>query len=211
MSSGKFIVVEGIDGSGKTTVSRAVTERLILEGHDAVLTREPGGTKLAEDIRILSKDNRVRNTPFMALSIMYTARISHMLDLIIPLLNKGTTIICDRFSSSTFAYQTLEFSLLELIEQEFWKSIPESRKPDLEIYLNVDLKTAMSRLDESRAYTDKYEKQLDIVKARYKIRYLDESPSKISWPVSVLDATKDFEIVVDTVYRQVLGVINNEY
>jgi dTMP kinase len=106
---GRFIAFEGPDGAGKTTQARSLAEALRADGHDVVLTREPGGTELAEAIRALVLSHAVNGQPPMsaaAEALLFTAaRADHVDRLIRPALAAGQVVICDRFTGSTMAYQ----------------------------------------------------------------------------------------------------------
>ncbi|WP_338983533.1 dTMP kinase [Spiroplasma endosymbiont of Othius punctulatus] len=101
-----FFTLEGIDGSGKTTASKIVVERLKKEGHDIILTREPGGDHIAEQLRkfILSTDNSdIR--PWTETMLYIAARKQHVDTMISPAIKSGKIVICDRFMDSTTSYQ----------------------------------------------------------------------------------------------------------
>lgn len=104
--TGRFITFEGPEGSGKTSVIKAVRDFLVKEGYDILTTREPGGSKIAEEIRdiILNKDNTEMDAATEAL--LYAAsRSQHYHEIVAPALAKGTIILCDRFIDSSLAYQ----------------------------------------------------------------------------------------------------------
>ena len=106
MKQGVFITFEGNDGSGKTTVCKAVQEELIKMGYDCIYTREPGGSKIAESIRNILLD--VNNTEMddRTEALLYAAsRRQHLKEIIEPALNSGINVICDRFIDSSLAYQ----------------------------------------------------------------------------------------------------------
>jgi dTMP kinase len=106
MSSGRFITLEGGEGSGKSTQGRLLAEVLRAEGHQVVLTREPGGTPGAEAIRgLLVTGDPDRWTPWSDALLMTAARVDHVARVIRPALDRGATVICDRFIDSTRAYQ----------------------------------------------------------------------------------------------------------
>lgn len=99
-----FIVFEGVDGAGKSTQARALLRRLRRRGYPAILTHEPGGTPLGESLRQLLKTRR-GITPESELFLFAAARVQLVKEVIRPGLQNGTTVICDRFSASTVAYQ----------------------------------------------------------------------------------------------------------
>jgi dTMP kinase len=100
---GRFITFEGIDGAGKSSHIEAVAQRLRSAGQTVQVSREPGGTVLAERLR-----HEVLNTPMDALTevlLIFAARRDHIANCIEPALSRGDTVLCDRFTDSTFAYQ----------------------------------------------------------------------------------------------------------
>lgn len=104
--TGKFITFEGPEGSGKTSVIKAVRDFLVAEGYDILTTREPGGSKIAEDIRtiILNKNNTEMNAYTEAL-LFAASRSQHFTEIVVPALEAGKIILCDRFIDSSLAYQ----------------------------------------------------------------------------------------------------------
>lgn len=106
MAGGRFITLEGGEGSGKSTQCRLLAERLRAQGHDVVLTREPGGTPGAEAIRsLLVTGDADRWTPWSEALLMTAARVDHVARTIRPALARGAIVICDRYIDSTRAYQ----------------------------------------------------------------------------------------------------------
>ena len=106
MSKGRFITLEGGEGSGKSTQGRLLAEALRADGHEVLLTREPGGTPGAEAIRgLLVTGDPDRWTPWSDALLMTAARVDHVARVIRPALERGATVICDRFIDSTRAYQ----------------------------------------------------------------------------------------------------------
>ena len=106
MSRGRFITLEGIDGSGKSTQARLLAEHLKLQGNDVVLTREPGGSPGAEEIRrLLVEGDPDRWLPETEILLFTAARRDHLDRTILPALERGATVVCDRFADSTRVYQ----------------------------------------------------------------------------------------------------------
>ncbi len=106
--SGRFITLEGGEGVGKSTLAAALKAQLEARGRVVVLTREPGGTRRAEQLRdvILRQPPEAPWTPLAETLLFYAARTEHLKDLIRPALARGAWVICDRFSDSTRAYQS---------------------------------------------------------------------------------------------------------
>ena len=101
-----FITFEGPDGSGKTTVSNMVYDRLVKEGYDVILTREPGGIEIAEQIRNVVLDPKNTAMDPKTEALLYAAsRMQHLSERVLPALEEGKVVICDRFLDSSLAYQ----------------------------------------------------------------------------------------------------------
>lgn len=144
---GLFITFEGPEGSGKTSVANAVTAELIKNGVDVVLTREPGGTPLAEQIRaiILSQDDELLDARAEAL-LFAASRRQHLVNKIWPALEKGQTVICDRFIDSSLAYQGEGRGLgvdQVLAINEF---ATEKRMPDLTLLFDIRPEVGLARI-----------------------------------------------------------------
>ncbi len=103
---GAFISLEGVDGSGKSTQARALAEALTSEGHEVVLTREPGGSPVAERVRAILLDPAAAGMAWATEVLLYLAsRAEHVAAVIRPALERGAVVVCDRFLDSTLAYQ----------------------------------------------------------------------------------------------------------
>lgn len=151
---GRFITLEGIDGAGKSSHLQAITAWLGERGLPVLLTREPGGTPLAESLRDL-----VLHRPMDALTealIVFAARRDHLIRVIEPALALGTTVLCDRFTDATFAYQGggRGFDLAVLADLERW--VQGSRQPDLTLWFDVEPAVAAARRAAVRA-PDRFE------------------------------------------------------
>lgn len=154
--SGLFITFEGIDGAGKSTHIQAVANRLQDAGRDVVMTREPGGTPLAETLREL-----VLHRPMDALTealLIFAARRDHLQQVIEPALQRGAVVLCDRFTDATFAYQGAGrgFDLGVLARLEQW--VQQGRQPDLTLWFDLAPEVAAQRLAGARV-PDRFEQQ----------------------------------------------------
>lgn len=153
---GKFITFEGIDGAGKSTQIAWFAERLTATGHRLVVTREPGGTALGEQLRdILLHQPMHLETEAL---LMFAGRREHLAQVIEPALARGDWVISDRFTDATFAYQGggRGLSLAKLDALEKW--VHPDLQPDLTLLFDVSAETARGRLAASRA-PDKFEQQ----------------------------------------------------
>lgn len=154
--SGRFITFEGIDGAGKSTHIEALAQRLRGHGHEVVCTREPGGTDLAERLREL-----VLHRPMDALTealLVFAARRDHVQQVIQPALARSATVVCDRFTDATFAYQGSGrgFDLAVLGHLEAW--VHGELQPALTLWLDLPAEVAARRRAEARA-ADRFESE----------------------------------------------------
>jgi len=173
MSTGLFISFEGIDGAGKSTHIDALAAALRAAGRTVVLTREPGGTPLAEKLRALAL-----NDPMDALTealLMFAARRDHLLQVIEPALARGDAVLCDRFTDATFAYQGAGrgFDAEVLATLEHWVQRTDAaalRQPHLTVWFDLDPAVAAQRLAGTRV-PDKFESQPQAFFARVAAGY----------------------------------------
>lgn len=154
MTLARFITFEGIDGAGKSTHIAVVAQRLRQRGDEVVVTREPGGTELAEALREL-----VLKRPMDSLTeslLVFAARRDHLQRVIEPALAAGQTVLCDRFTDATFAYQGggrgFDLGVLRTLEQ--W--VQAGRQPDLTLWFDVPAALAAERRAQARA-ADRFE------------------------------------------------------
>ena len=154
-----FISFEGTEGVGKTTLIRKLFEHFQAHGQEVVLTREPGGTPLAEQIRslLLSVNHDEKMSNNTELLLMYAARAQHLQQVILPALAQGKMVLCDRFTDSSFAYQCagrgLSRDKLELLNQNF-----VVKMPDITFWLDAPIETGMLRARE-RGALDRFEQE----------------------------------------------------
>jgi dTMP kinase len=150
--AGTFITFEGGEGAGKSTQIERLRRYLTAEGHEVVVTREPGGSPRAEEIRsfILSGKAKERG-PLLEAVLFAAARLDHLDATIRPALSAGKIVLCDRFADSTRAYQGasggMDPSLIETIERV---TVDETR-PDLTFILDLPAETGLARADKRRA------------------------------------------------------------
>ena len=199
MTPARFISFEGIDGAGKSTHIDAVAERLRAAGGTVLCTREPGGTALAEQLREL-----VLHSPMDALTealLVFAARRDHIQQVIAPALARGETVLCDRFTDATFAYQGggRGFDLGVLAQLEQW--VHGQLQPDLTIWFDLPATLAAQRRAAARA-PDRFEQQdadfFDRVRAGYAAR-AQAAPRRIVRIDAALDR--------DSVWRQIVAAL----
>ena len=143
--SGKFITLEGIDGSGKTTQGFFLKNKLEEFGKDVLFTREPGGVKGAEEIRnLLVQGEKDRWSNITEILLFFASRRHHLEKVLLPAINKGKVVICDRFTDSTIIYQGRENIHLKKIIIELNKSVI-GIVPDLTLIIDIDPTKSLSR------------------------------------------------------------------
>ena len=152
---GKFIVIEGIDGCGKTTQIEAIYNWLPSSGimgkkSKIIKTREPGGTKFGEKIREILLDNNKNNSPAdLTELLLYAAdRAEHISKIISPELNKNNWVICDRFAGSTLAYQGYGRNLDKTIIKQLELIVCQAEEPDITFLLDISPEESISRRED---------------------------------------------------------------
>lgn len=161
MGSGLFISFEGIDGAGKSTHIEALAQAFRAQGREVVLTREPGGTPLAEKLRNLALNEAM--DPLTEALLMFAARREHLLQVIEPALARGQVVLCDRFTDATFAYQGggrgFDWEVLAQLERWVQRTPASSlREPQLTLLFELAPEVAAQRLAGARV-PDKFEAQ----------------------------------------------------
>lgn len=198
-----FISFEGTEGVGKTTLIRKIYEHLEQQGQQVVLTREPGGTPMAEQIRslLLSVNHEESMSNDTELLLMYAARAQHLQQVIVPALTEQKTVLCDRFTDASFAYQCagrgLSQSKLQLLNENF-----VSHMPDITFWLDAPIETGMSRARE-RGALDRFEQEKVTFFEKVRVGYQhlwEQYPER----VKRLDATQSPE----QVFTQALQYLN---
>jgi dTMP kinase len=144
-NKGFFITIEGGEGSGKTTQSKLLKEYLEQLGWNVLLTREPGGTVLAEAIREILLNPASRFVPLSELFLYEAARVQHMEEFILPALKAGKVVICDRFIDATVAYQgygrKLDLKFIDSLNKKSTFGV----MPKLTIYLDIEPKAGLNK------------------------------------------------------------------
>ncbi|ROL85917.1 dTMP kinase [Pseudomonas chlororaphis] len=155
--TGLFITLEGPEGAGKSTNREYLAERLRAAGIEVLLTREPGGTPLAERIRevLLTPGDEVMN-PDTELLLVFAARAQHLAEVIRPALARGAVVLCDRFTDSTYAYQGggrgLSVERIATLEQ----FVQGELRPDLTLVFDLPVEVGLARAS-ARGRLDRFE------------------------------------------------------
>ena len=188
---GKFITLEGIEGSGKST--NLVTIKSILDQYkiDYVLTREPGGGPLGPHLRKLLLDKDQSISPSVEMLLMMADRRDHVDNLIIPNLDKGIWVISDRYLDSTIAYQgggrQLDIDLITSLSASL--KLPT---PDLTLLFDLPVDVALERAKE-RSELDRFEREPKDFHSRIRESYLELAST--NHRIKTIDSSKDFESV----------------
>lgn len=199
---GLFITFEGPDGSGKTTISKRVQEALIEKGYDAIYTREPGGIDIAEQIRnvILDPNNTAMDSKTEAL--LYAAsRRQHLVEKVLPALEKGQIIICDRFIDSSLAYQGYARHIGIEKVYDINQFAIEGHFPDLTVFLNLDYEKGLERL-EDRAFKDRLDLENKNFHKEVSLGY-QKVMEKYQYRMNIVDASQP----VDQVFEDALQIV----
>ncbi len=144
--AGKFITFEGLDGCGKTTQIKKLSASLRAQGHDVVITREPGGTAVGEKVRAVLLDSRTaRLAPMAELALMFASRTQQIQEVILPAVRAGKFVLCDRFTDSSEAYQGGGRQLGSKPVLALHEILCGGLQPDLTILLVSDVKATVVR------------------------------------------------------------------
>ena len=193
-----FITVEGIEGAGKSSNIAFAENLLRSHGHDVLLTREPGGTPLGEELRELLLGHRHDGMHDLTeLLLMFAARAEHLHGKILPALEAGKWVICDRFTDATYAYQgggrQLDTSAIATLEN----LVQENRRPDPTLLLDLPVETGLARAAK-RSEPDRVERQKLEFCQRVREAYLQiahQQPER----VKVIDASLELDLVQEQI------------
>jgi dTMP kinase len=202
--SGKFITFEGGEGSGKSTQCWGLAERLEKSGHSVVLTREPGGSPGAEDIRnLLVSGEPDKWSPTAETLLFYAARDDHLDKIIRPSLIAGKWVVCDRFTDSTRAYQGAHDNSLEKLLEVLELSVVAETRPTLTFLLDLDpemgLKRARARGGTS-ADEDRFERKNLGFHTQLREAFLDIAKTDTD-RVVILDGAKSSSVLEMEIWR----------
>ena len=161
ITKGRLITLEGIEGAGKSSHMQFIAEKLQQTGKEVLLTREPGGTHLGEGIReLLLKKNEEAMFEETELLLMFAARAQHVQQVILPAINEGNVVICDRFTDSSYAYQGggrgISTEKIRQLETWLFSGGLSGFKPDLTLLLDLSVETGLSRA-RARGEADRFE------------------------------------------------------
>lgn len=205
---GRFITFEGPEGSGKTTVIHRVYEKLN-QDYDILLTREPGGIKISEAIRNLLLDSNDDMDERTEALLFAAARRQHLVEKILPQLNKGGAVLCDRFVDSSLSYQ----GYAREIGVEEVKAINEfaidNLYPDLTLYFDVPAEVGLNRIKDNQRNANRLDNEK--IEFHHKVtegykKLIAEYPDRIK----VIDATQPLEKVVEDAYSTIVKYLKQD-
>ena len=199
---GRFITFEGIDGSGKSTQTKLLAARLQDEGYDIILTREPGGSEGAEEIRDLVLQGATDRWSAETEILLFTAaRRDHIERTILPALIQGKIVICDRFADSTRMYQGISRgNLRTLVDQLHHLMIPYD--PDITILIDMDPEIGLKRAKARATSEERFEDfGLDLQK-RMRSGFL-ELAREFDTRIALVDGNRDILELAETIYQRV--------
>ena len=202
---GKFITLEGIEGSGKSTSIKDIKNILDLHSIDHIVTKEPGGGPIGQDLRalLLNKDSKISSE--VELLLMMADRKSHLDNLVLPSLKKGIWVISDRYLDSTYAYQgggrEIELSIIDNLS-----SLLKLPSPDLTLLFDLSPEIALERARQ-RSTLDRFEREpMDFhIRIRHAYKNLAD---KHSDRFKVIDSSLDFKQVKEQVINTITDFLD---
>ena len=199
--SGRFITIEGQDGAGKSTNIGVVKQYLESKGIEFIQTREPGGTAFGEQVREqLLNDGDDLIGDKAELLMIFAARAQHLEQVILPALNKGEWVLCDRFTDATYAYQGggrgLNVDQIATLEQ----LVQGTTRPDLTLLLDLPTELGESRAGQ-RSAPDRFEQQKNHFKERVRDCYLARAKAEPE-RIKVIDASRSLEEVKTAILEE---------
>lgn len=203
MTYGKFISIEGPDGAGKTSVVQALVAKLQAEGvTEIVTTREPGGIKIAEQIRqvILDVDNTEMDARTEAL-LFAASRRQHLVEKILPALEAGKLVFCDRFVDSSLAYQGRARNIETDLIWEINQFAIEDHLPDLTILIDVPAEVGLERIYQAKGQRQFDRLDQEDVSFHNLVRDAFLSFEKETERIVLVDGTQSVEAVTEKIYQ----------
>jgi dTMP kinase len=199
---GKFITLEGVDGSGKSTHLASVEQWLRARGHDVLRTREPGGTPLAEALREL-----VLHSPMDGVCevlLMFAARADHVRQVIRPALEAGRWVVCDRFTDATLAYQGAGKGVSAQLIRSLAEAAHPGLWPDLTLVFDCPYEVASARLAGTGRAMDRFERENRAFFDRVRAAYLEAARSE-GGRVRLIDASKALQDVKKQIQEHLIS------
>jgi dTMP kinase len=201
---GLLITLEGVEGAGKSSHIEYIADAVRASGRPHVVTtREPGGTELAERLReaILSE----QMSPLMETLLVFAARADHVAKVIRPALEAGTSVICDRFTDATFAYQGAGHGVSADLIARLAEAAHPGLRPDRTLVFDCSYEVARERLNRTGRALDRFEREDAAFHERVRRTYLHLAGAEPA-RVRMIDASRDFETVRKSIQQALTGL-----
>jgi dTMP kinase len=200
---GLFISLEGGEGAGKSTQNRRIVDWISSRGHSVVETREPGGTAVSEQVRQVLLDTRNAGlNPTAELLLMFAARSQLVQEVILPALENGKVVVCDRFADASYAYQGGGRELGTRVVASVEQLVLGDLKPDLTLLFDMPVEAGMKRVA-GRGASDRFEIESLRFFERVRQTYLERATAEPD-RFRIIDASQDEE----RVWKQIEGILN---
>ena len=201
----KFITLEGIEGSGKTSSLKSITDLLDKKNISYVVTREPGGSSIGKELRAILLDPETEISPEVELMLMLSDRKDHVEKIILPNLEKGNWVVSDRFMDSSIAYQgggrQLDKKLIISLTE--YLNLPQ---PDLTLLFDLPVEASLSRV-KARGELDRFEKEELEFHKRIRNTYLDLAKNN-SNRIKIIDSSEKIESMLNNVKQAIEKLFN---
>ena len=201
----KFITLEGIEGSGKTSSLKSITDLLDKKNISYVVTREPGGSSIGKELRAILLDPETEISPEVELMLMLSDRKDHVEKIILPNLEKGNWVVSDRFMDSSIAYQGggRQLGKKLIISLSEYLNLPQ---PDLTLLFDLPVETSLSRV-KARGELDRFEKEELEFHKRIRNTYLDLAKNN-SNRIKIIDSSEKIESMLNNVKQAIEKLFN---
>ena len=201
----KFITLEGIEGSGKTSSLKSITDLLDKKNISYVVTREPGGSSIGKELRAILLHPDTEISPEVELMLMLSDRKDHVEKIILPNLEKGNWVISDRFMDSSIAYQGggRQLGKKLIISLAEYLNLPQ---PDLTLLFDLPVETSLSRV-KARGELDRFEKEELEFHKRIRNTYLDLAKNN-SNRIKIIDSSEKIESMLNNVKQAIEKLFN---
>lgn len=198
---GLFITLEGGEGAGKSTLSAGLKEKLERSRHSVLMTREPGGTPKGEQIRKVLLGGVAEKMGPMAEALLFaSARDEHLKLIIRPALEKGQTVICDRFADSTRAYQGYVGGVSRALIERLDQVVVGKTQPDITLIIDIPPEQGLSRVKLRAGRTDRFESEELDFHRKLRAAYMDIS-QRFPARCIVLDGTQPADVVLEKAWN----------
>ena len=201
----KFITLEGIEGSGKTSSIKSITDLLDKRNISYIVTREPGGSSIGKELRAILLHPDTEISPEVELMLMLSDRKDHVEKIILPNLEKGNWVVSDRFMDSSIAYQGggRQLGKKLIISLSEYLNLPQ---PDLTLLFDLPVETSLSRV-KARGELDRFEKEELEFHKRIRNTYLDLAKNN-SNRIKIIDSSQKIESMLNNVKQAIEKLFN---